>query len=314
LKKGSGALSPGFLDTPVDAETGSGPRSLTQIINDEFIAPLHAKTYTVRQGQRLPSSVATSVILYGPPGTSKTKLSANIADALGWPLLKLDPSHLTRHGLDALHAEANRIFTMLEASEELVVLLDEFDELVRERDEVATDSSSRFLTTAMLPKLAALSERRRIVYLLATNHLERFDIAISREGRFDFILPVAPPTLKAKVEHWPDFAGRLHDLGLQVEGEGADDELAEWLTDLTYSEFDRLQMRLAAQGDKALFRETINGAHRRCTLLQTIPVSAPQEIGNGDGQARNAKSEGKALTWKKRLKEQRGKIRTWQWP
>src|SRR4029077_5545936 len=159
LKPGTGVLSGGFLDAPVDTATAGAPKSLTQIINGEFLAPLHANADTVGQGQPFPASVATSVILYGPPGTSKTRLSAMIADALGWPFLKLDPSHLTRQGLDALHAEANRIFTMLEASEQIVVLLDKFDELVRERDEFGTDPSSRFLTTAMLPKLAALSER-----------------------------------------------------------------------------------------------------------------------------------------------------------
>lgn len=311
-KKGSGVLSTGFLDTPVDPTTGHNPRSLRQIINEEFLAPLHASDFTVRQGQPFPSSLATSVILYGPPGTSKTKLAALIADALGWPLLKLDPSHLTRHGLDALHAEANRIFTMLEASEQLVVLLDEFDELVRERDEVGTDSSSRFLTTAMLPKLAALSERRRIVYLLATNHVERFDIAISREGRFDLILPVAPPTLKAKLEHWPNFAKRLKDLGFQVEGDGGDKELAEWLADLTYSEFDRLRMRLDSEGDKAKFHDAIKVAHDRCTLLQKIPLSGEQKKSDAGKDA--AEGQGQALTWKKRLEAQRGKIRPWEWP
>jgi hypothetical protein len=231
---------------------------------------------------------------------------------LGWPLLKLDPSHLTRHGLDALHAEANRIFTMLEASEELVVLLDEFDELVRERDEAATDSSSRFLTTAMLPKLAALSDRRRIVYLLATNHLERFDIAISREGRFDFILPVAPPTLSAKLEHWPDFGKRLEELGFQIETGGKDKDVAEALTDLTYSEFDRLQIRLDPKADKAKFLEAIEVAHRHCTLLQKIPLSAEQR--RAGSQAAGPEGEGETLTWKQRLLDQRGKIRTWQWP
>jgi hypothetical protein len=315
-KKSTGVLSAGFLDTPVDGGNSHAPKSLTDIINQEFIAPLHANSYAVRQGQPLPSSVATSVILYGPPGTSKTKLSVRIADALGWPLLKLDPSHLTRNGLDALHAEANRIFTMLEASEELVVLLDEFDELVRERDEAATDSSSRFLTTAMLPKLAALSERRRIVYLLATNHLERFDIAISREGRFDFILPVAPPTLNAKLERWPNFKKRLRELGIQVEGDGKDEEVVEALADLTYSEFDRLQVRLDPKANKATFLEAIKVAHRRCTLLQKIPMTAEQRRRRGaEGQAgKEVEDEGEALTWKQRLMEQRGKIRTWQSP
>ena len=87
------------------------------------------------------------------------------------------------------------------------MLLDEFDELVRER-EVAGEYQSRFLTTAMLPKLQGLSNRRRLVYLIATNHPEQFDAAIRRPGRFDMVLPVMPPTLGAKRAKWgsPDVA------------------------------------------------------------------------------------------------------------
>ena len=165
-------------------------------------------------GQPFSSDTPTSAILYGPPGTSKTELAKLIANALGWPLLSLDPSHLTRDGLDRLHAETHNVFSMLAAAEEVVVLLDEFDELVLDRSEPMVDTSSRFLTTAMLPKIAALASRRRIVYLLATNHIERFDDAISRQGRFDLVVPVMPPSLDAKLAHWPMVAQKLTSLKL----------------------------------------------------------------------------------------------------
>jgi hypothetical protein len=315
LRKGSGTLATDFLDTPV-AMTAKGPaKSLRKIINVEFVRPLWEAVTQVRQGQRFPNSIATSAIFYGPPGTSKTRLAALIAEALGLPLLKLDPSHLTRHGLDELHAEANRIFTMLEAAEELVVLLDEFDELVRERDTAGTDSSSRFLTTAMLPKLAALSDRRRIVYLLATNHLERFDIAISREGRFDLILPVATPTLKAKLGRWPDFTKHVQKLGFKLNGVARDRELVRWLTDLTYSEFDRLQARLSTETKKGKFRDGVREFHDRCTIEQRIPFTERLNgVAEGVDVSGDGQTEVQALTWKARLAHQRSKIRTWRWP
>jgi hypothetical protein len=294
FKAGSGKLSSEFLDTPVDVGGKDKPVSLVRIVNEKFLAPLVANTGTVKRGQPFPKDVRTSAILYGPPGTSKTKLAGLIADGLGWPLLTLDPSHVTRKGFDALHEEANRIFTMLEATEQIVVLLDEFDELVLSRDEQGSESESRFLTTAMLPKLAALSDRRRIVYLLATNHLERFDAAISREGRFDMILPVAPPTLAAKLKEWPEFGKAARAVKLDLEASARDDPMVVALADLTYNEFERLTVSVANETDRGRFDEQIAAFSKRSTLAQAIPGSKDRK------------------TWKDRMKEQQERIRPWE--
>ncbi len=90
---------------------------------------------------------------------------------------------------------ANRLFNMLETVEEVVVLLDEFDEMGRDRSE--TTILSRFITTAMLPRLAAINDQRKIVFLL-TNYVRNFDAAFSRDGRFDMRIQVMPPNLQGK--------------------------------------------------------------------------------------------------------------------
>ena len=59
-----------------------------------------------------------------------------------------------------MQAEANTIFRMLEETEGIVVLFDEFDELVKERGSPDAEPFSRLLTTAMLPKLAFTSVQR----------------------------------------------------------------------------------------------------------------------------------------------------------
>ena len=81
--------------------------SFKKVFRDEFVSPLAKERERVRTG--LPfQNARTSVILFGPPGTSKTQLAEILAEALGWPLLKLDPSHLTRKGLDNVHTENRR--------------------------------------------------------------------------------------------------------------------------------------------------------------------------------------------------------------
>ncbi len=57
----------------------------------------------------------------------------------------------------------------------------------------------QLLTTSMLPKLANLWTQGRVVFLMATNHKEQLDPAITRSGRFDLLLCVGPPPLMNKI-------------------------------------------------------------------------------------------------------------------
>ena len=59
--------------------------------------------------------------------------------------MSIDSSQFLKHGMDGVYAEADRVFGMLAIAERVLVLLDEFDEMVRAR-ESATDVLSRFLT------------------------------------------------------------------------------------------------------------------------------------------------------------------------
>jgi len=173
---------------------------------------------------------------------------------------------------------------MLGAAERIVVLFDEFDELVRER-EAPNEALSRFLTTAMLPKITTLRERRKLVFILATNHLEVFDSAIARPGRFDMIVPVLPPSLEAKLRRWSGVRIRAAELGIDFQ---SDTRLYEWLADLTYAEFGGLVTQLESASTKDAFRDCAGRAWEKCTM----------ESKSSDGVA-----------WRDRIKGERRKIR-----
>ena len=118
-------------------------------------------------------------------------------------------------GLGLVQKTADRIFTQLSELDHTVVLFDEIDELVRERD-MEQDAFGRFLTTSMLPKLALLWERRKILYFVATNHINYFDSAIIRSHRFDALVLVGPPSFVAKEQQLKLLLKKI--LGLEVIG------------------------------------------------------------------------------------------------
>jgi len=179
-----------------------------------FINPVRTREFTDRlepDSQPIEKSQARSAILFGPPGTSKTSLVRSLADVIEWDYVEIYASHFVAEGLPAVQKTADKIFKQLSELDHAVVLFDEIDELVRERD-MERDAFGRFLTTSMLPKLAELWEARNILYFVATNHINYFDSAIVRSHRFDALILVTPPSFDAKIEELTKLLSKSHQL------------------------------------------------------------------------------------------------------
>lgn len=159
----------------------------------EIWTKLISRVQEVRDAQSKyirPPRGATSILLYGPPGSGKTFFVKALSDHLGWPLVSLSPGHFISNGLDLIEATASEIFSELYKLKHCVILFDECDELFRDRDQTAASSRNilSFATACMLPKLQELYESRTVVFVLATNYLANIDKAVRRPGRFDLKL------------------------------------------------------------------------------------------------------------------------------
>ncbi len=275
-----------LLDAHIKPKDGAH-RSLRETLAKEFVFPIAKETRRVAGGGSLSGSTPMSAILFGPPGVSKTRLATYISTFLGWPLLTVDPSYLVQKGLDRIQAQANHLFNMLGVAEQVVVLLDEFDEMGRDRSR-SQELLSRFITTAMLPKLVSINEQRKIVFLLATNFISGFDAAFSRGGRFDLLIQVMPPTGNEKLAHWAALKAAYDKLP-----EDRKHEAHLWIEDLTYAECKRLVSKLAPDLTQDFIYRLIEGAWKAGTLNQ------PNEIGGSE----------KELTWKNTSEVERNRIR-----
>lgn len=258
-----------FLDSTVRIK--NKPRSLKEFLWKEFVKPLSDEAAAIAKGRQFGKRTPRSAIFFGPPGTSKTELSEFIADFLGWSFLSIDPSFLLRNGMNGIQAEANSIFHRLEQTEGIVVLFDEFDELVRERASDA-EAFSRFLTTAMLPKLASIHKRATLVFIIATNNIGDFDLAIRRRGRFDRVLQIMPPTYEAKMgkKDWGPMKIDIREK-LQTLGVTPSLEIKQQIGDLTYGECEAFASELSdVTSAQAAF--SVLTAHWNDCTLQT-PIS-----------------------------------------
>jgi ATPase family associated with various cellular activities (AAA) len=161
-------------------------------------------TLSTRGATAFPSQTEknVSMILFGPPGTSKTTIAKAIAKHLEWPILTITPALFLARGVDGIDASATKVFADLQELERVVVFFDECDELFRQRaagDEATNQLSlAALITGAMLPRLQDLHDRGKLIFILATNRLLAIDTAVRREGRIDHVIAIGPPDENAR--------------------------------------------------------------------------------------------------------------------
>lgn len=181
----------------------------------------------------------SSILLYGPPGTGKSKLASMLAAALGFEKLDVTPSDFITAGGEAVEARAKAIFDVLKEQRDLVVLFDEIDQLLLDRDSGfyrAQGDVFKLLTPGMLTKLADLADQRRVLFVVATNYYERIDRAIKRQPRIDAQYLVLPPDLGRRTGFFESIkVGETKALT-----EGSVVQLAKRTVRFTYKELDGL--------------------------------------------------------------------------
>ena len=129
------------------------------------------------------------VLLCGPPGCGKTLTAEVIAHELGRPLAIVRTDSVVSSFLGETAANLRKMFNFAAASP-MVVLLDEFDALGKEREDATEHGELRRVVNAVLQMLDAYQGRSLII--AATNHEGMLDTAIWR--RFEEILYLKLPT------------------------------------------------------------------------------------------------------------------------
>ncbi|ACC74067.1 ATP-binding protein [Paraburkholderia phymatum] len=185
----------------VKPETGVGKEGLLSAyhrIEQDFIEP--------RTGGK--GEPNFSMLLYGPPGTGKTTIASGLAAALKRRFITITVSDFLASGEAQLEARAKDIFTVLMSQPDSVVLFDEIDHFLLDRDSERygkQDTVFQFMTPGMLTKLNDLRRKERCLFVVATNYEDRIDAAIKRTGRIDRNYLVLPPDAEKRkyfIQQW----------------------------------------------------------------------------------------------------------------
>ncbi|HVW01095.1 MAG TPA: ATP-binding protein [Planctomycetaceae bacterium] len=148
------------------------------------------------------------VLLLGDPGNGKTMacrwLQAHCR-RLGLYWRDVTPQDYTQH------QQNGEIRGLFELAGPGVILFDDFDQMIRHRDDVGASAD----LTMLLTQLDGLYPHEGVVYVFTSNaRLEEIDPAFRRPGRMDLVLRLNSPdaTLRRRLiqEHWhPDIVSGL---------------------------------------------------------------------------------------------------------
>ncbi|XP_015252746.1 PREDICTED: spermatogenesis-associated protein 5 [Cyprinodon variegatus] len=156
----------------------------------------HPEAFT-RMGIQPPKGV----LLYGPPGCSKTMIAKALANESGLNFLAIKGPELLSKYVGESERAVREVFRKARAVSPSIVFFDEIDALASERGSSAGSSGvgDRVLAQ-LLTEMDGIEQLRDVTVLAATNRPDMIDKALMRPGRLDRIVFVPLPDAATRRE------------------------------------------------------------------------------------------------------------------
>uniref|UniRef100_A0A8C9UYI0 non-chaperonin molecular chaperone ATPase n=1 Tax=Scleropages formosus TaxID=113540 RepID=A0A8C9UYI0_SCLFO len=134
------------------------------------------------------------VLLYGPPGCSKTMIAKALANESGLNFLAIKGPELLSKYVGESERAVREVFRKARAVAPSIVFFDEIDALAVERGSSAGSSgvADRVLAQ-LLTEMDGIEQLQNVMILAATNRPDMIDKALMRPGRLDRIIYVPLP-------------------------------------------------------------------------------------------------------------------------
>ncbi|TKY62736.1 nucleoside-triphosphatase protein [Spatholobus suberectus] len=143
---------------------------------------------------RIGTRPPTGVLMFGPPGCSKTLMARAVASEAGLNFLAVKGPELFSKWVGESEKAVRSLFAKARANAPSIVFFDEIDSLAvtRGKESDGVSVSDRVMSQ-LLVELDGLHQRVNVTIIAATNRPDKIDPALLRPGRFDRLLYVGPP-------------------------------------------------------------------------------------------------------------------------
>ncbi|GGN76382.1 ATP-dependent zinc metalloprotease FtsH [Streptomyces albiflavescens] len=146
--------------------------------------------------RRMGAKMPRGVLLAGPPGTGKTLLARAVAGEAGVPFFSASASEFIEMIVGVGASRVRELFAEARKVAPSIIFIDEIDTIGRARaggSGMGGHDEREQTLNQILTEMDGFSGSEGVVVIAATNRADILDPALTRPGRFDRIVNVAPP-------------------------------------------------------------------------------------------------------------------------
>ncbi|MEM1526106.1 MAG: CDC48 family AAA ATPase [Ignisphaera sp.] len=157
--------------------------------------PLKYPSIFEQMGIRSPKGI----LLYGPPGCGKTLLAKAAATESGANFIAVKGPEVLSKWVGESEKAIREIFRRARRAAPAIIFFDEIDAIAAIRGHDTSGVIDR-IVNQLLTEMDGIEPLRGVVVIGATNRPDLLDPALLRPGRFDRVIYVPPPDVKARYE------------------------------------------------------------------------------------------------------------------
>ncbi|MEU4655552.1 ATP-dependent zinc metalloprotease FtsH [Streptomyces sp. NPDC023723] len=146
--------------------------------------------------RRMGAKMPRGVLLSGPPGTGKTLLARAVAGEAGVPFFSASASEFIEMIVGVGASRVRELFAEARKVAPSIIFIDEIDTIGRARaggSGMGGHDEREQTLNQILTEMDGFSGAEGVIVVAATNRADILDPALTRPGRFDRVVTVAPP-------------------------------------------------------------------------------------------------------------------------
>jgi SpoVK/Ycf46/Vps4 family AAA+-type ATPase len=168
----------------------------SQLIETVIWPTIHSDRF-----QRMNIEPPRGVLLFGPPGCSKTMMARAIATESRMNFVSVKGPEVFSKWVGDSEQAIRELFRVARQASPCVIFFDEIDALAANRNSEDGGVSGRVLTQ-LLTEMDGVNSMTQVIVVAATNRPHVLDAALLRPGRLDRLIYVGLPDLEARRSIW----------------------------------------------------------------------------------------------------------------